>query len=119
MSDFPKAPAQGVYLCRTTYNRCRGDLGMLEIREISDDDFVDFSKMRYGTAEYLFLTHLWYYASLPTLRRYFGYDTKGTDLDVILRYQTYIERVRQGYYGFTDYDEELCRKAKERVFKRG
>ena len=108
------------YLDRTTYNRFRGDLGMLEIREIPDDCFIDFAKgLRYGTAEYLFMNHIWYYGSIPTLRRYFGYDTKGTDIDVILRYQSLLERVRQGYYGFTDYDEELCRQAKERVFKRG
>ena len=93
---------------------------MLVIREIDDDCFIDFAKgLRYGTAEYLFLNHVWYYGSIPTLRRYFGYDTKGTDIDVILRYQSLVERCRQGYYGFTDYDEELCRQAKERVFKRG
>ena len=92
---------------------------MVEIREISDDDYVDFSKMRYGTVEYLFLTHVWYYASMPTLRRYFSYDKNGTDLDVILRYQTYIERVRQGYYGFTEYDEEKVRLSREKVFTRG
>ena len=71
---------------------------MLEIREISDDCFIDFAKgLRYGTAEYLFLTHVWYYASLPTLRRYFSYDQHGTDIDVILRYQSLVERCRQGY----------------------
>ena len=92
---------------------------MLEIREISDDDFVDFSKMRYGTAEYLFLNHIWYYGYIPTLRRYFSYDKHGTGIDVILRYQSLVERCRQGYYGFTEYDEEKVRLAREKVNKRG